>query len=68
MLLPIAIEDSPYFKLNQYKNAIDDYSKAIDLNPDYIKAYYNRANAYLKLGQYQNAIEGFKEGHQFETG
>lgn len=31
-----------------YYGAIEDYSKAIELNPNHAKAYYSRGIAYLK--------------------
>ena len=41
-----------YSNLGQDQNAINDYTKAIQLDPDYAKAYYNRGTSYAKLGQY----------------
>ncbi len=31
--------------------AIENYTRAIKLKPDYAEAYYNRAGAYLRLGE-----------------
>ena len=39
------------------EEAIDHYNKAIRLEPNYIRSYYNRGNAYARLGQYQRAID-----------
>ncbi|NER82042.1 MAG: tetratricopeptide repeat protein [Leptolyngbya sp. SIO1D8] len=36
--------------------AISDYDRAIDLNPDYAKAYFNRGNARSDLGNKEGAI------------
>ena len=44
-----------YYKLGQNHRAINDYTKAIQLDPDYDLAYYNRGLAYVRLGEYQNA-------------
>jgi len=33
-------------KLENYDQAISDYTKAIEINPDYTEAYLNRGNAY----------------------
>tara|TARA_B100002003_G_C14135101_1_gene545823 strand:+ start:428 stop:2203 length:1776 start_codon:yes stop_codon:yes gene_type:complete len=44
-----------YYNLNQYSRAEAYYSKAIELNPKYTDAYYNRARAYEKLKQYDKA-------------
>ena len=32
-----------------------DFSKAIEINPNYLKAYYNRGVMEFKLGQKENA-------------
>ncbi len=37
--------------LEDYKGAIQDYNKAIELNPDLAEAYYNRGVAKIFLGQ-----------------
>jgi protein O-mannosyl-transferase len=36
-----------YANLGLYQQAIEDYNEAIHLQPDYVKAYYNRGHAYL---------------------
>jgi tetratricopeptide (TPR) repeat protein len=45
--------------LGQYQKAIDDYTKAIELNSKNAGAYYNRGIAYNDLGQYQKAIDDY---------
>lgn len=37
------------------KRAIEDYTKAIELNPNYADAYYNRGGAFLRLGEREKA-------------
>ena len=37
------------FVVSSHKKAIEDYSKAIYLKPDYLRALIKRANIYLKL-------------------
>ena len=39
---------------DQYK--IDNYTKCLKIDPDYVKAYYNRGNTYKELENYKNAI------------
>ena len=39
-----------------YKNAINEYSKAIQLNPKYVSAYVYRGGCYGKLGNYTKDI------------
>lgn len=45
--------------LKHYYLAIQDFDKAIELNPDYTTAYNNRGFAYYKLGKYDLAIQDF---------
>lgn len=44
---------------NDYKKAIDFYSKAKDLGSDGVKLYYNMANAYYKDGNIGKAIVNY---------
>jgi tetratricopeptide (TPR) repeat protein len=62
-----------YKSTGQYDQAISDYTKALEINPRYALAYYNRALAYENTGQYDKAWEdvdkaqdlGFKINPQF---
>jgi tetratricopeptide (TPR) repeat protein len=38
------------FKADKFQEALADFSKAIELKPDYVNAYKYRANTYGKLG------------------
>ena len=38
-----------------HKLAIKNYTKAIELKPDYADAYYNRSKAWLHLGEEEKA-------------
>jgi len=40
----------------RYGEAIEEYNKAIELNPNYAIAYAERGQAYFELGQYDLAI------------
>ena len=42
-----------YYDLKDYQKAIADYTKAIELKPDYATAYYNRGSAHDDLKDYQ---------------
>jgi len=44
-----------------HNEAVDAYTVAIRLKPDYAEAYNNRGIAYDKLGQYSRAIEDFNQ-------
>ena len=48
-----------YYVLDNYSQAIDDCSKAIEIKPSYVEAYINRGNAYNYLGNYKQAIEDY---------
>lgn len=47
------------FKLSNFDQAIVDYTKAIDINPNLAKAYDNRGVAYAKEGSFSRAITDF---------
>ncbi len=48
-----------YFNLGQYRQAIQDFNRAIELDPQYEVAYLNRGVAYEKLGDYQQAVQDY---------
>lgn len=49
----------------RYKEAIDAFTKAIELKPDYVEVVYVlRGLVYEKLGNYQQAIEGLHQSHR----
>ena len=48
---------SPFVVVGEYDRAIFDYGKAVEINPGYALADYNRANAYYQKGDYDRAWE-----------
>ncbi|RCV65314.1 Tetratricopeptide (TPR) repeat protein, partial [Methanophagales archaeon] len=50
-----------YAGLSQHERAIEDYSKAIELNLNLAEAYYNRGTAYAELNQHKWAIEDYSK-------
>ena len=48
----------------RYAEAIADYTKAIQINPQDASAYYNRGNAYDNQGKYDLAIADFTKAIQ----
>jgi tetratricopeptide (TPR) repeat protein len=48
-----------YADLGNYRQAIDDYSWAIELKPDYAEVYNYRGKAYYGLRNYRQAIEDY---------
>ncbi len=42
--------------LKRYDEAITDYSRAIELDPNHTRAYTGRANAYTATGRFMEAL------------
>ena len=49
-----------------YKKSLEDYDKALKLNPNLSFAYYNRGNLKLKLKKYQRAIDDYSKAIRLE--
>src|SRR6266568_4388709 len=54
-----------YKRLKAYKRAIEDYDRAIDLLPDYTRAYASRGSAYRSLKEYERAIADYNHALEF---
>lgn len=50
-----------HYKLGQYDKALVSFRKAIDLDPDYVDAYYNLGSILEYLQQYDAALVVFKQ-------
>ncbi len=50
-----------YKRLEKYEDAIDAYTKAIELNPEYSNAYNNRGLAHKKRGKFTEAITDYSK-------
>ena len=48
-----------FYANNQYEEAIDSYDKALEIKPDYYKAWENKGGVLFKLGQYEKAITAY---------
>jgi tetratricopeptide (TPR) repeat protein len=53
-------------KVKSYEEAIDNYSKAIELDPQYEKAYIARAALYEKVQKIDLAAEDYKKATAFD--
>ena len=49
---------SVFIELGMYRNALEDYDKAIELYPDFAKAYMNRAYVKNLLGNFTFLLHG----------
>ena len=50
-----------YFSRNQYKQAIPEFNKAIELNPNYDELYLHRGCCYRRLNKFEPAIRDFNK-------
>lgn len=50
-----------YYNKRQDDKAVEDYNKAIELDPNYANAYNNRGLIYYNKGEYDMAIEDFNK-------
>jgi tetratricopeptide (TPR) repeat protein len=54
-----------FVDVGNYKDAIEQFTKAIDLEPDFDKAYLARADAYEQLGMLTEAAEDYDRASTF---
>jgi tetratricopeptide (TPR) repeat protein len=47
--------------MNDFEGAVVDFSQAMELNPEYVDAYYNRGIAYFQLKEYQMACQDWEK-------
>ena len=56
------------FDENDYQGAIDDFSKAIELDPQNVELEYTyRARAKFSLGDYQGAIDDYTKAIELDS-
>ena len=48
-----------FFDNMNFRDAIEQYTKAVEMDPDYDKAYIQRANAYARLNDYERAAADY---------
>jgi Tfp pilus assembly protein PilF len=49
-----------YMRQGEYWEAVDAYSQALDLDPEYVSASFGRAYAYHRLGEYEAAVDDYR--------
>lgn len=55
-----------YFQQGQYNQALAQYKRAMDIDPNYYPAYYNLGLAYMQVEKYDLAAETFKKAVSLE--
>jgi len=55
-----------YSKVSMNKEALDDLSKAIEMNDDYTKAYVKRGEINLVLENYEEAVRDYERAKQLD--
>ncbi|MBE9511913.1 MAG: tetratricopeptide repeat protein [Bacteroidetes bacterium] len=55
-----------YIESKKFEFAIDEFTKAVELDPDFAKAYIERGKLYDKAGNKEAAIEDFSKAVIFE--
>ena len=64
---PEAVPFLPDEVTEQMELAIADYTSAIELDPDYARAYNNRGNARATLGDLEQALEDYDRALELES-
>jgi tetratricopeptide (TPR) repeat protein len=52
------------FLLKKYREAINDFSAAINLNPEYLDAYFYRAKSRQAVGDYTGALKDLNHSRE----
>jgi len=55
----LANRAAAHMKTKNYMSALNDLNKAIELNPEYAKAYARRGNAHSQLENYEEALKDY---------
>jgi tetratricopeptide (TPR) repeat protein len=55
-----------YSKLGKNQQALDDCTRALDLDPTYLKALLRRAQIYMTLENYEDAVRDYEKAHQMD--
>ena len=55
-----------YQHLEQYEDALADFTKVLELQPDNAHAYFRRAFAFKSLGKFEEAAEDFEKSRSLQ--
>jgi serine phosphatase RsbU (regulator of sigma subunit)/anti-sigma regulatory factor (Ser/Thr protein kinase)/tetratricopeptide (TPR) repeat protein/transposase len=50
-----------FYQQGQYKKAINEFKKAMELDPNYIEAYQCLGDTFFRLGQLENAMQAYEK-------
>ncbi len=56
---PYGLRGETYYHMGKYAKAVQDFSKAIEINPRHSGVYLERGNAYFNLKKYANAKDDY---------
>lgn len=56
-----------YVDFDRPQQAVEDFSAAIDLDKDFVRAYLNRANAFVQLGKLDEAVADMQKASQMDS-
>jgi tetratricopeptide (TPR) repeat protein len=56
-----------FVESGNYKDAIEQFTKTIELSPDFTKAYIDRARSYEALNEFRKAADDYNRALVFET-
>ena len=57
-----------YYGAGEYEAAIEDFKRAVELEPGHARAYNSRGAAYASLGNPEQAVEDFKRAIELNPG
>ena len=55
-------------RLGKHDTAVQDFSRAIELDPDAVDFYYQRGKCRVELGEYDSAIGDFDQADRLAPG
>ena len=53
--------------MNRYDESLQEYDKAIEIDPKYVRAYYSRGNVWHEKGEYERAIADYRAAIQLDS-
>ena len=59
-------QGTEHFNLGRYEDALTSYDKALEINPDFSKAWYNRGNVLTELDRYEDALISFDKALEID--